>query len=396
MDQPGGPLPAVWLADIVGHTTRGAQDEAALASVPAFQELARAVAAAHEGEVVQVAGDSVLARFPASDAAVRAAVALQERFAGAARSRSWDSKLRIGVHLGAVDQTAAGHPSGDVVDTAVRLREDAKPGKVIVSEDVWRQLRKGPEFRFVLMNGVASGVQVYEVLFGERAALARRAERGPAVVGGPKRHGRRRSRRTIVLSGVGITLIGVIAISFAGGDDANPASSPAADAAPDSLSSDSLGAATEALTGALPAPAGAAGAPGAPATDTTDSLALGPPTRAMPLEALATYRGFVQRFAFRLSSRPAREVLAQFYPGAPEARLRDLFAMNQVVGTPNARFLVGRFQPLGMRGDTALVQIEMLASVPGGTEYRLLLDARIATAGDGFRFSDLRPTPAQR
>jgi class 3 adenylate cyclase len=400
------PLPTFWLADIVGHTTRGAQDEAALASVPAFQELARAIAATHDGAVVQVVGDSVLARFDAADSAVRAAVALQERFAGAARSRGWDSKLRIGVHLGAVDDTAEGQLSADVIDTAVRLREDARPGKVIVSEEVWRQLRRGPDFRFVLLHGVASGVQVYDVLFGERSTLARRAEKGPAVVGGQKgaaevrvqkRPARRRSRlTTILLSGVGVTLVGVLALSYASGGASNPNRRRARRVATlniDSIAPDSLGAATDAATGALP---GEADADPAAGTAGTSDPSLGPPTRAMPMEAMQPLRTYVQRFLFRLSSRPAREVLSQFYPGASEARLRALFAMNEVVGAPEARYLLARFSGRGMRADTALLQLELLASVPGGDEVTLLLDARVAPAGDDFRITDLRPSPPER
>src|SRR6185295_13431098 len=89
-----------------------------------------------------------------------------------------DSQLRLGVHLGEVNATPDGDLYGDGINTAARLQHEAQPGQVIVSEDVWRQLRQRPEFRFaslgpVELRGITTAVEVYDVLFGARAALAR-------------------------------------------------------------------------------------------------------------------------------------------------------------------------------------------------------------------------------
>ena len=56
--------------------------------------------------------------------------------------------LRIGVHLADVAVAADGDLYGDGVNTAARIQEAAEPGQVVISQDVWRQLRGRPEFRF--------------------------------------------------------------------------------------------------------------------------------------------------------------------------------------------------------------------------------------------------------
>src|SRR5204863_9657771 len=43
---------------------------------------------------------------------------------------------------------ADGDLYGDGVNTAARIQEAAEPGQVVISQDVWRQLRGRREFRF--------------------------------------------------------------------------------------------------------------------------------------------------------------------------------------------------------------------------------------------------------
>src|SRR5688572_19202023 len=171
-------LAAVWFADIVGYTTLSRNDEpAALRLVDLLQRLAREIAEAHDGRVVKFIGDAVLAEFSSTDSAVRAAVALQERYITAASIElKQESKLRVGVHLGEVAATPDGDLYGDGINTAARLHHEATPGQVIISEDVWRQLRQRPEFKFaslgaVELRGITTRVEIYNVLFGARAAL---------------------------------------------------------------------------------------------------------------------------------------------------------------------------------------------------------------------------------
>jgi class 3 adenylate cyclase len=178
MEQPKRRLSAVWFADIVGYSELSRHDEpAALGLVDLLQSLCREIVSFHEGRVVKFIGDACLAEFASTDSAVRSAIALLERFIVQSKEHGQAGSLRIGVHLGEVTATTDGDLYGDGINTASRLQHTASPGQVIISEDVWRQLRQRPEFRFaplgaVELRGITTQVQVYDVLFGSRAAVA--------------------------------------------------------------------------------------------------------------------------------------------------------------------------------------------------------------------------------
>jgi class 3 adenylate cyclase len=112
-------LAAVWFADIVGFTGLSSRDE---------------------------------------DAALR----LKETF------QAITAKLRIGIHLGEVVSEPDGDVYGDGVNTASRIQNEAEPGQVVVSEDVWRQIRQRSGYRFHALGerslkGLDEPVRIYVV-----------------------------------------------------------------------------------------------------------------------------------------------------------------------------------------------------------------------------------------
>ncbi|HET6362124.1 MAG TPA: adenylate/guanylate cyclase domain-containing protein [Gemmatimonadota bacterium] len=143
-------LAAVWFADVVGYTRLSEENEGeAVRLVHGFQRIAREVVARHGGRVVKFLGDGALAEFPSTDMAVRSAEELLRAFASTAKSEGLASDaLRIGVHVGDVVATEDGDLYGDGVNVASRIQAAGDPGEVWVSEDVRRQLRQRPEFRF--------------------------------------------------------------------------------------------------------------------------------------------------------------------------------------------------------------------------------------------------------
>jgi serine/threonine-protein kinase len=141
-------LAAVWFADIVGYSRLAARDEpAALRGVEHLQTLAREAVAESGGRIVKGLGDAVLAEFTSTESAVRAALVLRERYTREA-SGVTSRRLRIGIHVGDVVGASDGDLYGDGVNVASRLQDACTPGEVLVSEDVWRQLRQRPEYRF--------------------------------------------------------------------------------------------------------------------------------------------------------------------------------------------------------------------------------------------------------
>jgi adenylate cyclase len=79
---------------------------------------------------------------------VRAAALLSKRFAEQSAGSARVHNLRIGVHIADVAVDSDGDLYGDGVNAAARLQEAAEPGQVLLSQDVWRQLRGRTEFQF--------------------------------------------------------------------------------------------------------------------------------------------------------------------------------------------------------------------------------------------------------
>jgi len=141
-------LVALWFADIVGYSARAAEDErGALQLVEILQALSRSTVQRYEGRVVKFMGDAVLAEFPSTELAVRAAAVLSEDYAGQSAKTGRAHDLRIGVHVGDVAVGSDGDLYGDGVNAAARVEAAAEPGQVVVSEDVWRQIRGRGGFR---------------------------------------------------------------------------------------------------------------------------------------------------------------------------------------------------------------------------------------------------------
>ena len=142
-------LVALWFADIAGYSEHAAKDESgALRLVHILQELASETVPQFRGRVVKFVGDAVLAQFPSAELAVGAAIELSNGYVQRSDAVGRIEHLRIGVHLADVAVAADGDMYGDGVNTAARIQEAAEPGQVVISQDVWRQLRGRSEFCF--------------------------------------------------------------------------------------------------------------------------------------------------------------------------------------------------------------------------------------------------------
>jgi adenylate cyclase len=168
-------LAALWFADIAGYSARVVEDErGALQLVEILQSLSRSTVRRYEGRVVKFLGDAVLAEFPSTEMAVRAAAVLSKEYAEQSAKTGRAHDLRIGVHLGDVAVDTDGDLYGDGVNAAARIEAAVDPGQVVVSEDVWRQIRGREGFRFEPfgnrnLKGVGS-IDLYVVTLDESLA----------------------------------------------------------------------------------------------------------------------------------------------------------------------------------------------------------------------------------
>lgn len=169
-------LCAVWFADIVDFVRASSTNERmALDVVRVFQQITEEVVTGVGGVVVKFIGDGALARFGSTELGLRAALELQRDFGPACIAAGLAAELRIGMHLGDI---AAGLDSdiyGEGVNIAARLTAEAPASSILVSADVWRQLRRRDEFAFEFrgekqLKGVDEPLAVYEAVFrGEGA-----------------------------------------------------------------------------------------------------------------------------------------------------------------------------------------------------------------------------------
>jgi adenylate cyclase len=143
---------AVGFADLVGYTTRsrGMGGRELGAMVEDFEGLTADLIARHRGRVVKAVGDGVL--FTAEDAvdAVEIALRLPVEWALA------DDRppLRVGMAYGAV-LTRLGDVYAPVVNLASRLTSIARPGTVLVDEELARRLRGVDAYRVRPLNRVS-------------------------------------------------------------------------------------------------------------------------------------------------------------------------------------------------------------------------------------------------
>jgi class 3 adenylate cyclase/tetratricopeptide (TPR) repeat protein len=171
-------LTAVWFADVVGYSRlAGEDDSAALHLIRLFQSISRIAADRHDGRIVKFLGDGALAEFPSTESAVRAAHALLVAFEKESHDTTGDSHtLRIGVHVGDVASGPDGDLYGDGVNVAARLQAEAEPGRLLASEDVWRQLRARRGLRFEplgerTLKGIDVPIDVYSIEVADNPPL---------------------------------------------------------------------------------------------------------------------------------------------------------------------------------------------------------------------------------
>lgn len=207
-------LGAVWFADIVGYTEMASRDEKRSISLATqLQSIAHRVVPAYQGRVLKHIGDEIMAEFSSTESAVRAAILVHRAFrTQTADEGSEPSELRVGIHVGDLTVGPDGDVYGHGVNGAARIRECAAPGEVLVSDDVWRQLRYRREFAFDdrgarALKGIGE-VHMYSIRFeGELSDDSAKVESPWSVRSFKTELARRRIPRVVAAYAVGVSLI---------------------------------------------------------------------------------------------------------------------------------------------------------------------------------------------
>ena len=135
-------LAAILAADVVGYSRLMGEDEAGtLAALRAHrEELIEPKIAEHEGRVVKLMGDGLLAEFPSAVEAVQCAVEIQHTMGERNADIPEDRRItyRVGINIG--DIVVEGDDIyGDGVNVAARLEGLAEPVGICVARNVYNQ-----------------------------------------------------------------------------------------------------------------------------------------------------------------------------------------------------------------------------------------------------------------
>jgi class 3 adenylate cyclase/DNA-binding CsgD family transcriptional regulator/tetratricopeptide (TPR) repeat protein len=188
-------LSAILAADAAGFSRLMAVDEGAtVAALDSARAVFRRHIEAHQGRVVDMAGDSVLAVFESATGAVTAALAIQQRLRVArdAAKQERQMRFRIGVHLGDVVEKRDGTVYGDGVNVAARLQALAEPGGITVSDAVRGvvagRIRAGfADLGRQQLKNIATPVHAFAVHLGDAAPSVSVAQAEPPAPRPPPR-----------------------------------------------------------------------------------------------------------------------------------------------------------------------------------------------------------------
>ncbi len=171
-------LAAILAADATGFSRLMADDEqSTMSALEDARSVFRSHIEAHQGRVMDMAGDSIFAVFDTASGAVEAAQAVQRTLnAGAAQMpQERQMRFRIGVHLGDVMEKSDGTVFGDGVNIAARLEALAEPGGITVSDAVQGAVRGKVEASFddqgeQRVKNIAHPVHAYRWVINDREA----------------------------------------------------------------------------------------------------------------------------------------------------------------------------------------------------------------------------------
>src|SRR5512143_2752966 len=173
-------LAAIWAGDIAGYSRlMGADEEGTLRQLKSHRkELVDPKITEHRGRIVKTTGDGMLVEFVSVVDAVRCAVEIQRGMAERNAEVPDEKRIefRVGINVG--DSISdANDIYGDGVNVAARLEALAKPGGILVSRNVYDQVRDKLSFSFEdlgeqTVKNIARPIGIHRIELAEHATPA--------------------------------------------------------------------------------------------------------------------------------------------------------------------------------------------------------------------------------
>ena len=133
-------ITAVLSADVVGYSRlMGADEQHTVTLLNNYRGVFADEIAAHQGRLVDTAGDSILAVFDSVVEGVQAAIEIQRKIVAANTQYPDDKRMafRIGINIGDIIEQEDGTVYGDGVNVAARLESLAEPDGIAISRLVF-------------------------------------------------------------------------------------------------------------------------------------------------------------------------------------------------------------------------------------------------------------------
>jgi len=156
-------LSAIMFTDMKGFSKEiGEDEEKTLKKLWRYEKALKSIVKEYDGRVVKTIGDAIMGDFDSAVNAVRSALEIQKLL------KKEDIKIRIGIHLGDVIHKA-GDIFGDSVNIASRIETLCEPGKIFISEDVYKQVKGKILANYKnlgkrKLKNIQTDVQVYRVV----------------------------------------------------------------------------------------------------------------------------------------------------------------------------------------------------------------------------------------
>jgi len=177
-------LTAILAADVVGYgRLMGADEAGTLAALKEIRaNLIETKIGQHQGRVVKLTGDGILAEFPSVVSAVSCAAEIQRAMREQCAKMPIDRRIefRVGVNLG--DIIVEGDDIyGDGVNVAVRLERIAEPGGICISQSVHEHVGNRLALQFEdcgeqHLKNIEKPIRVYNVLLDEPVAAGMKSK----------------------------------------------------------------------------------------------------------------------------------------------------------------------------------------------------------------------------
>ncbi|MCH2068389.1 MAG: adenylate/guanylate cyclase domain-containing protein [Shimia sp.] len=159
-------LTTILAADAAGYSrVMELNEEEGLRTLKAARAVFKKFIARHHGRVANTAGDGLIAEFPSVVEAVQCAIEVQRELGDQRQDPEMALNFRIGIHLGDV-MVDGKDLLGEGVNLAARLQSMAEPGGILISQQVYDQVRGKLTVGFDYIGerhpkNFSEGVQVY-------------------------------------------------------------------------------------------------------------------------------------------------------------------------------------------------------------------------------------------